>query len=138
MKRIWVVDDDEEMLRAIKLMLAVIDCTAVTFFSARAAGKALLDGEQPDLMILDINMPEVTGLDLLEFIRRYPATKKLPIVMLSTESSDVMIDRARSLGADAYVSKPVTLEELERAMREAFEKRQGTVPDRGNLGEVPI
>jgi DNA-binding NarL/FixJ family response regulator len=44
--------------------------------------------------------------------------------MLSTESSDVMIDRARELGADAYVSKPVTLEELERAMKEAFDNRR--------------
>jgi CheY-like chemotaxis protein len=83
-----------------------------------------LDGDRPDLMILDINMPEVTGLDMLEFIRRYPSTKNLPVVMLSTEASDVMVDRARALGADAYVSKPVTLEELERALREAFEKRK--------------
>ena len=74
-------------------------------------------------MILDINMPDVTGLDLLEFLRRFPATKELPVVMLSTESSDVMKNRASELGADAYVSKPVTLEELERAMKEAFEKR---------------
>lgn len=124
MKRIWVVDDDEEMLRAVKLMLAVLDCEAVTFFSARSVGKSLLDGERPDLMILDINMPEVTGLDLLEFLRRHPVTKNLPVVMLSTESSDVMIDRANALGADAYVSKPVLLEELERAMKTAFDKRR--------------
>jgi len=45
------------------------------------------------------------------------------VVMLSTESSDVMKNRASELGADAYVSKPVTLDELERAMKEAFEKR---------------
>lgn len=124
MKRIWVVDDDEEMLRAVKLMLAVLDYEAVTFFSARSVGKSLLGGERPDLMILDINMPEVTGLDLLEFLRRHPITKNLPVVMLSTESSDVMIDRANALGADAYVSKPVLLEELERAMKTAFDKRR--------------
>lgn len=123
MKRIWAVDDDEEMLRAIKLMLAVLDCEAVTFFGARSVVQAMLDGGRPDLILLDINMPEVTGLDLLEFLRRHPATKELPVVMLSTESSDVMVDRSRDLGADAYVSKPVTLEELERAMNEAFEKR---------------
>ncbi len=124
MNRIWTVDDDEEMLRAIKLMLAVLNCEATTYLSARSAAQAVLDGDRPDLMILDINMPEVTGLDMLEFIRRYPSTKNLPVVMLSTEASDVMIDRARALGADAYVSKPVTLEELERALHEAFEKRK--------------
>jgi len=123
-KRIWIVDDDEEMLRAVRLMLTVMDYSSTSFFSARTAAQSLLDGDVPDLMILDINMPEVTGLDMLEFVRRYPATKFLPVVMLSTESSDVMIDRARALGADAYVSKPVTLEELERAMKEALEKRK--------------
>jgi CheY-like chemotaxis protein len=124
MKRIWAVDDDEEMLRAIKLMLAVLDCETTTYLSARSAAQAVLDGDRPDLMILDINMPEVTGLDLLEFLRRRPETKSLPVVMLSTEASDVMVDRARALGADAYVSKPVTVEELEHAMAEAFEKRK--------------
>jgi len=124
MKRIWIVDDDEEMLRAIKLMLAVLDYSATPFLGARAAARMLLDGDRPDLMILDINMPEVTGLDMLEFLRKYPATKKLPVVMLSTEASDVMVDRARALGADAYVSKPVTLEELELALNEAFENRK--------------
>lgn len=124
MKRIWVVDDDEEMLRAVRLMLGVLDHHATTFLGARSAAQMLLDGDRPDLMILDINMPEVTGLDMLEFLRRHPATRSLPVVMLSTEASDVMVDRARALGADAYVSKPVTVEELERAIDEAFEKRK--------------
>ncbi len=124
MKRIWVVDDDEEMLNAVRLMLSVLNYRTDTFLGARSVARTVLDGECPDLMILDINMPEVTGLDLLEFLRRNPATKYLPIVMLSTEASDVMVDRAMQIGADAYVSKPVTLEELERAMREAFEKRK--------------
>lgn len=124
MKQIWVVDDDEEMLRAVRLMLALLGCEVTTFFNARSVVQAILDGGHLDLMVLDINMPEVTGLDLLEYLRRRPDTKMLPVVMLSTESSDVMIDRARGLGADAYVSKPVTLEELERAMNEAFEKRK--------------
>ena len=124
MKQIWIVDDDEEMIRAMRLMLKLIDCETTSFFNARAAVQALVEGKRLDLMILDINMPEVTGLDLLEFLRRRENTKDLPVVMLSTEASDVMIDRANELGADAYVSKPVTIEELERAMSEAFEKRR--------------
>jgi DNA-binding response OmpR family regulator len=123
MKQIWLVDDDEEMLSALRLMLKLLDCETASFFNARSAAQAMLEGRRPDLMILDINMPEVTGLDLLEFMRRRADMNNLPVVMLSTESSDVMIDRARELGADAYVSKPVTLEELERAMKDAFDKR---------------
>ena len=124
MKQIWIVDDDEEMIRALRLMLKLLDCETASFFNARSVVQAMLEGRLPDLMILDINMPEVTGLDLLEFMRRRADIQNLPVVMLSTEASDVMVDRAMELGADAYVSKPVTIEELERAMKEAFEKRK--------------
>lgn len=123
-KQVWIVDDDEEMSRAVRLMVKLLDCETTAFLNARNAAQAVLNGRRPDLFILDINMPEVTGLDLLEFLRRRETTKNLPVVMLSTEASDVMIDRAKSLGADAYVSKPVTIEELERAMEEAFAKRK--------------
>ena len=122
--KVWIVDDDEEMTRAVRLMLNLLSCETNSFFNARSAAQALMEGKRPDLFILDINMPEVTGLDLLEFLRRREQTRFIPVVMLSTEASDVMIDRANELGADAYVSKPVTIEELERAMNLALKKRR--------------
>ncbi len=122
MKKVWIVDDDEEMTRAIQLMLQLIDCEATGYFNARSATQALLAGKRPDLMILDINMPEVSGLDLLEFLRRRAEWKNLPVIMLSTEAADVTVDKAMKLGADGYVTKPVTIEELERAVNNAFQK----------------
>jgi CheY-like chemotaxis protein len=80
----------------------------------------LLGGQCPDLFILDINMPEVSGLDFLEFLRRRKDWKDLAVVMLSTEAADVMVDKAMAIGADAYVTKPVALEELEKAMKKAL------------------
>ena len=124
MIKVWIVDDDEEMTRAVRLMLKLLNCDVSSFFNARSAVQALMEGKRPDMFILDINMPEVTGLDLLEFLRRREQTRFIPVVMLSTEASDVMIDRANELGADAYVSKPVTIEELERAMNLALKKRR--------------
>jgi len=124
MKQIWIVDDDEEMTKAIRMMLELLDCQATGFLNARAAAQALLTGQRPDLMLLDINMPEVTGLDLLEFLRRRPEWKELPIVMLSSEAADVTVDRALEMGADGYVMKPVTIEEIEKALNAAFQKRQ--------------
>ena len=122
MKHIWAVDDDEEMSRAIGLMLKLLDCTVTTFHNARDAVKLFNTGEKPDLLLLDINMPEVTGLDMVEFLRRQTETKNLPIVMLSSEAADTMVDKAIELGADSYVTKPVTLDELEKAMTTAFYK----------------
>jgi CheY-like chemotaxis protein len=120
MTTVWIVDDDEEMIHAVQLMLKLLGCEVRYFFSARPAARALLDGMHPGLFILDINMPEVSGIDFLEFLRHREDLKDIPVVMLSSEASDVMVDKAMALGADAYVTKPVALEELEEAMKKAF------------------
>ncbi|SRR6266496_507934 len=122
MRQIWIVDDDEEMGRAIGLMLKLIDCEATLFFNARTVVQVMLTGKRPELMIVDINMPEVSGLDLIEFLRRRPEWKEMPIIVLSSEAADSMIDKAIKLGADTYVMKPATLEELEQAMKVALSK----------------
>jgi CheY-like chemotaxis protein len=124
MKQIWIVDDDEEMIRAVRLMLKLLNCEVTGYLNARTAAQALLAGQQPELIILDINMPEVSGLDMLEFVRRRAEWKDVPVVMLSTEAADVTVDRALALGADGYVSKPVTIEELEKVMNSALQKHQ--------------
>jgi DNA-binding response OmpR family regulator len=122
MKQIWIVDDDDEMARAVTLMLRMLDCTARHFLNPRLAAKELLDGKRPDLLILDINMPEVTGIMMLEFVRRRPEWNNLPIIMLSSEATDVQVDEALALGADAYITKPVSIDELENAINAVFEK----------------
>jgi CheY-like chemotaxis protein len=127
MKNVWIVDDDEEMMRAVRLMLRLLDCEVRHFFSARPAAQALLDGGRPDLFILDINMPGVTGIDFLEFLRHRKELKDIPVVMLSSEAADLMVDHAMALGADAYVTKPVALEELEEAMKKAFIAHGGNI-----------
>ena len=120
MSTVWIVDDDIEMTDAMQLMLKLIHYDTVSFPNARKAAQALLAGRQPDLMIVDINMPEVSGLDLLEFIRRRGDWERLPILMLSTEAADVMVDKTLMLGADAYITKPVTIEELDAAVKKAI------------------
>jgi DNA-binding response OmpR family regulator len=122
MKQIWIIDDDDEMGRAVGLMLQLLDCDVTTFINARLAVQNLLTGETPDLMIVDINMPEVTGLDLIEFLRRRSEWNNIPIIILSSEAADTMVERALKLGADTYVMKPITIEELEKAMTNAFSK----------------
>jgi DNA-binding response OmpR family regulator len=126
MRQVWVVDDDEEMNHAIGLMLEVLGCEVTSFHSARSAAQKLLTSKAPQLLILDINMPEVSGLDLLEFLRRRREWKELPILMLSSEAADSIVDQALQLGADAYMMKPVTIEELEKAMEASIHKHLST------------
>ena len=120
--KVWFVDDDPEMIQAVTLMLGLLDYELRSFEDARSAAKALLDGELPDVLLLDINMPEVSGVDLLEFIRGRPEWKQLPILMLSTEVTNEKVDRAFSLGADGFIIKPVTIDELEAAIGRAIQK----------------
>jgi len=122
MKNIWIVDDDEEMSHAIGLMLKLLDCETSAFFNVRSAAQSFASGKKPDLLILDLNMPEISGLDMIEFLRRRPDSKDLPIVMLSSEAADSVVDKALALGADSYIMKPITIEELEKAMATAFSK----------------
>jgi CheY-like chemotaxis protein len=121
MKTIWIVDDDEEMIRAVQLMLRLLKFETRFFLGVRPVVNALLEGQKPDLFMLDVSMPEITGLDFLEFLRRRPEFKKTPVIMLSSEAAEITIDRALELGADDYVTKPVAIEELERAMKKAFQ-----------------
>jgi len=113
MRHAWIIDDDDEMSHAVRLMLELLEFEVRTWRDARLAAQALLAGQRPDLIVLDINMPEVTGMDFLEFVGMRKELQGLRVIMLSTEASDVRVDQAMKLGASGFVSKPVTIEELE-------------------------
>lgn len=123
MKTAWYVDDDQEMIEAISLMMGLLDFDVRPFLTARQAARALINS-RPDLLILDVNMPEVSGIDLLEFARTKRELDDLPIVMLSSEHTDLQVEAALEKGADAYVLKPAMLDELEEAIKEAFTARR--------------
>jgi two-component system chemotaxis response regulator CheY len=120
MRAVWIVDDDDEMSHAVKLMLQLLDSAVEVFRDARSAAERLLAGERPDLIVLDINMPEVSGIDFLEFLRMRSELKEIPVVMLSSETTDIQVDEAMRIGANAFVFKPVTIEELEEAIKIAL------------------
>jgi DNA-binding response OmpR family regulator len=124
---IWSVDDDQEMSEAVGLMLKLLGFKTRAFGDARSTAKALLAGERPVLMLLDINMPEVSGLEMLEFIRSRPPLKKLPVLILSSNATDTDVERALQMGANGYLVKPVSLEELEQGIRAALGTRPDTV-----------
>lgn len=120
MREVWIVEDDDEMSHAVKLMLQLLDYSVNIFRDARSAARQLLGGDRPDVMLLDINMPEVSGIDLLEFLRKQKDLKDLPVVMLSSETTDVQVDEAMDIGANGFIFKPVTIDELEEALNKAL------------------
>jgi DNA-binding response OmpR family regulator len=84
----------------------------------KAALSAARDGEasMPVLVLLDLHVPDGSGLDVLEWIRGEPALERLPIVMLSSSTESEDINRAFELGADTYLVKPVGFDALADAV----------------------
>jgi two-component system chemotaxis response regulator CheY len=120
MRVVWIVDDDDEMSHAVKLMLQLLDFSVEIFRDARSTARQLMGGDRPDAILLDINMPEVSGIDFLEFLRMRSDLKEIPVVMLSSETTDIQVDEAMEHGADGFVFKPVTIDELEEALKRAM------------------
>jgi len=110
-------------------MLELLEFEVKTWRDARGAAQALLAGQRPDLIVLDINMPEVTGMDFLEFIGMRKELQGLRVIMLSTEASDVRVDQAMQLGASGFVSKPVTIEELETVIAKVLPDSRTSSPE---------
>ena len=123
MKTAWMVDDDPDITQAMERMMRLLGYLLRGFPNARLAGQALLRGERPDLLLVDVNMPEVSGLELLSFVRSRAQWNKMPVVMVSAETADVAVDEAYRRGADAYLFKPSTLAEVKRAVGEAVARR---------------
>jgi two-component system chemotaxis response regulator CheY len=81
-----------------------------------AALKALPQGKF-DLVITDVNMPDINGLELIKFIRSNPSYQSVPLIIISTEGRDKDRDRGLSLGANAYLVKPFTPDALLELVR---------------------
>lgn len=74
------------------------------------------DTPRPDLVLLDINLPKVNGIDVLARIRRNPATSLIPVIMLTASSRDADVARSYRLGSNTYIQKPVEFDSFLHAL----------------------
>ncbi|MCS6892380.1 MAG: phosphate regulon transcriptional regulator PhoB [Rhodovarius sp.] len=87
---------------------------------------------RPDLVLLDWMLPSLSGIEVCRQIRRRPATRDLPIIMVTARTEDQDTVRALDMGADDYITKPFAVEALLARIR-ALLRRSGTVPSKGTL-----
>ncbi|HWQ08642.1 MAG TPA: response regulator [Holophaga sp.] len=78
--------------------------------------KGLADHDLPSLVLLDLKMPRMDGLETLDLIRKAPHTKHLPVVIMTTSREERDVAASYALGANGYVQKPVEFEEFEHAV----------------------
>lgn len=111
MARIYVIDDDEQLLRMVGLMLERGGHT-VTLISNPIDGLEQVKTDRPDLLVLDVMMPNMSGHDISREIRATKHLEDLPILVLTARSQEIDRTTALKSGADDYLSKPVTSQEL--------------------------
>ena len=123
MQRILIVEDSPTM-RAL-LVSALEDLEGSPKISEVESGfEALrqLPREPYDLILTDINMPDINGLELVSFVKTNEAYRSIPLIIVSTEGSDRDRDQGMSLGADAYVVKPFEPEDLRQLARDLLSR----------------
>lgn len=108
MKTVLVVDDSRIMRNIVKNMFAVLKIP-VTYLEAGDGKTALrlLIGNPVDLILLDWNIPGISGIDLLKQVRSVERYKNIPIVMITSESAKLNVVEAVSAGVTAYITKPI-------------------------------
>ncbi len=120
--KILVVDDEENILNLVRTGLEEAGFTVVTAANGFAALQ-LIDEEKPDLVVADVMMPRLTGLDLLRAIRNRPETEHLPFLFLSAKDSPEAVETGLAYGAVDYITKPFKLSELVGKARHHLSRR---------------
>jgi two-component system, OmpR family, alkaline phosphatase synthesis response regulator PhoP len=114
--RILIVDDEGDFIELVKFRLANLPCEILT---ASDGVHALSQARQfkPDLILLDILLPDLDGLSVCEILKRQPHTKKIPIIFMSALSSEVT-RRTAAMNAEDFFTKPLDLNRLEKRIAE--------------------
>ena len=111
-----IIDDNRSTADALHQMLTVLDITARVAYGASPA-MSLLSGFTPGLILLDINMPGVDGLEILAYLRREPRLIPIPVIVITSDDQPETRARVMKGGASAMIIKPATLESLEENLK---------------------
>jgi DNA-binding response OmpR family regulator len=113
MKRVLVADDDPDMLTILRINLEA-EGYAVDEASDGKEAWGMARELRPDMVVLDVMMPHIDGIDVLTRMRTDPGTRDIPIVLLTAKATDEDIWEGWRAGADYYLTKPFQLDELLR------------------------
>jgi DNA-binding response OmpR family regulator len=119
-KKILLVDDSNTVLMMEKMVLASNGYDIVVARDgAEGVDKAV--SEQPDLILLDLIMPKMDGIEACRLLRARPSTSAIPIIMVTTRSEEAIVENAYKNGCNDYVNKPVNSAELLAKVRSLLE-----------------
>ncbi|HYW19819.1 MAG TPA: response regulator [Nodularia sp. (in: cyanobacteria)] len=114
--KILIVEDSPSELELMSYYLQDSGYKVIKSASAKEALEKVLS-EQPDVIVTDVLMPEMSGFELCRFLKKNPITQKVPIVICSSKNQEIDKIWAIKQGADVYITKPYTREQLLRAIK---------------------
>ncbi|HHD10880.1 MAG TPA: response regulator [Deltaproteobacteria bacterium] len=111
-KTILIVDDAPTMRQMVGFTLKSKNYSVVEASDGKEALEKLKNGLSPDMIITDLNMPQMDGISLIKAVRGLPGKKYIPILMLTTESMEEKKREGQAAGATGWIVKPFTPEQL--------------------------
>jgi DNA-binding response OmpR family regulator len=123
-RRVLVVEDEQDIAGLIKHALERSGQGTVEIVSTGDAALRAVTEQPPDLVILDLNLPVLSGTEVCRILRGRPSTANIPIIMLSARTAETDRVSGLDLGADDYVTKPFSLRELAARVRAVLRRRQ--------------
>ncbi len=124
MARVLVVDDEPNIVLSLEFLMQ----QAGFEVSTAADGESALESVSttpPDILLLDISLPGISGFEVLEQLRHQAAFKQLPIIMLTAHGREVEKEKGMALGADDYITKPFSTQQLVEKVKTLLEEKQG-------------
>ena len=118
-KQILIVDDDPNITNMLGTMFELYGFN-VRMAHGTAQGMAAVTAEMPDVVLLDVMMPHLSGLELCRYVRRDPRTAKLPVIIFSALGNEEHVRAGLAAGATAYVKKTSSKDELMKAIADAL------------------
>lgn len=113
---VLVADDDPDILQLVALHLRRLGCDVITAADGSSA-LALAQERLPQLAVLDVSMPGLTGLDVTAALRAAEATREIPVILLTARVQSADVERGLEAGASGYVTKPFSPLELSERVR---------------------
>ncbi|MGB3204911.1 MAG: response regulator [Crinalium sp.] len=120
---VLAVDDDEDNLHLLTYILEVLDCAVITAGNGEDT-LALAKTYQPDIILLDIILPDLHGIEVIHRLKQNPITNLIPIIVVSALARIQDRDQAILAGCNEYVTKPFNIQNLENLIRYYFVKSE--------------
>jgi len=125
MKKVLIVDDEPNILMSLDFLMRK---EGYEVFVARDGSEAIeiIDRDLPDLLVLDIMMPNVDGYEVCQYIKNDKAKQHIKVIFLSAKSKKEDIEKGYEMGADLYMTKPFSTRNLVKEVRQLTTKNHGT------------